>query len=116
MKKFISKNWKNIFLIIGGIFIIVDLFFIITTPANVPQDFLEYGPEVESDIFDGMSNISEEIKDINGSGEIVSDVSNQTGLSPELSKGLLVIGVGLIIIFAISAITDGSGSSDKKKK
>ena len=115
MKKFISKNWKNIFLIIGGILIAIDLIFIITTPATVPQDFLEYGSEVESDIFDGVNNISEDVKNLNNSGELVSDVSNQTGLSPELARGLLIIGVGLIIIFIISALMEGS-SSDKKKK
>lgn len=119
MKKFISKNWKNILMVIGGIFLVIDLFFIITVPATIPQDFKEYGPNVESDVFDGASNITEEIGNVGVSGEsagLVTDVSESTGLSPTIAKALLVFGFLFIIILVISSVVDNPGGGDKKKK
>lgn len=69
MKNFISKNWKNILIIIGVIFIVIDLFYILIIPATIQEDFLEYGPNVEYDIFDGASSITNDIKNIGLSGE-----------------------------------------------
>lgn len=130
MKNFISKNWKNIFIIIGGIFILIDLLTIISTPATIPQDFLEYGPNIESDIFDTVNDTvddtAENIKDGNisdastsESGEsvnIVTNISEKTGIPPELSRGLLFVGAAIIIIVILSSIIEGSGSADKNKK
>ena len=123
MKELISKNWKKILYVITGIFIIVDLFFICTSPATIPQDFLEYGPTVEEDIFDitddttddVANTVVEEIEKPAESGELVGQISEDTGFSPNLVKGLLVFGIALIVILALSNIVDGVGG-DKKKK
>ena len=115
MKNFISKNWKNILITIGGIIIALNLFNKFTTPATIPQDFLEYGPNVEHDIFDTVENIPNEVEDIGSSDDIVDDVSNKTGLPNDLSKGLVVVLAGVFVIFIISAITE-KPSADKKKK
>lgn len=131
MKNFISKNWKRILLIIGGIFIAINLIHIIITPATIPQDFLEYGPDIESDIFDKTNEIAEDVTDINfsstNSGEtsdeelannenpsIVDKVSDSTGMPQNLTKGLLFFGLALAAVMVIAGITDGS--DDKKKK
>ncbi len=124
MKKFISKNWKNIILIIGGIFILIDLLGILTTPATIPQDFLEYGPNVESDIFDKVNDSANEIGNIDVSNDstsgekadLATNISENTGIPPELSRGFLFFGVGFILIVIISCIVEGSGGADKKKK
>lgn len=124
MKKFISKNWKNIILIIGGIFILIDLLGIVTTPATIPQDFLEYGPNIESDIFDKVNDSANELGNIDvsndsNSGEssdLTTSISDKTGIPPELSRGLLIFGVGFVLIVIISSIVEGSGGGDKKKK
>ena len=118
MKNFISKNWKNIFLIIGAIFLALDLIFIITTPATIPEDFLKYGPDIESDIFDSVGNISEDLSDVGASGEtegIINNVSQNTGMSPDLARNLLVFGFVFIILLVLASIVDND-SSDKKKK
>ena len=90
MKNYISKNWKNIFIIIGVAFIVVNLFFKITTPATIPQDFLNYGPDIESDIFDNASSISNGLTEIESSGEIVNNISESTVIPSNLPKGILV--------------------------
>lgn len=117
MKKFISKNWKNIFISIGVIFIVINLLFKIISPATIPQDFLEYGPNIESDIFDSANDISNGITKIEDSGDIVNNVSNSTGLPSNLAKGIVVFAFGFILILIISNLTEGSsGSGGKKKK
>jgi len=118
MKDFISKNWKKIFYIIGGILIAIDLFFLITTPGSIPQDFLKYGPDVESDIFDNTAGITEEVKDLEVSGDnlLPDPVEDNTLASPNLVKGLIIFGIVLIVILAFSATIEGSGSGGKKKK
>ena len=70
MKNFISKNWKNILIAIGVIFIVIDLIYIINIPATIQEDFLEYGPNVEQDIFDGMNNLADEVQIELSSGEV----------------------------------------------
>ena len=115
MKNYISKNWKNIFIIIGVAFIVVNLFFKITTPANIPQDFLNYGPDIESDIFDGANNISNEITEIDESGDIVTNVAETTGIPTNLAKGILIFAFGFILILIISNLTEGSSGGKKKK-
>lgn len=125
MKDFISKNWKKIFYIIGGIIIAIDLFFIITTPGTIPQDFYEYGPNIESDIFDNSmetaDKVTDEIKDIEVSGEenlLPSPVPEDSNLpsNSNLTKGLIIFGIVFIVFFALSGVIDGSGGSGKKKK
>ena len=64
MKNYISKNWKNIFIIIGVFFIAINIVLKITSPATIPQDFLKYGPDIESDIFDNIKKVSDEDLDI----------------------------------------------------
>ena len=124
MKNFISKKWKNILLVIGGIFILLDLLVIITTPATIPQDFLEYGPDVESDVFDNINDSASEIEKIeissgSNSGEtsdLATNISEKTGIPPALSRGFLFFIVAFVIIIIISAVVEGSGGGDKKKK
>lgn len=131
MKKFISKNWKNILLIIGAIFLVIDLFFIITTPATVSEDFLKYGPNIESDIFDATETITGEVNDnINESisqennadkesGEdtgLIDKVSESTGMSPNLAQGLIIFSIALVGLLILSGIMDGSSASKGGKK
>ena len=121
MKNYFNKGWKKVFLIIGIALIVVDLFFIITTPTTITQQYLEYGPNIESDVFDKTGDVTEKIEDSVDdvtSGEdssIVSDVSNETGMSPTLTKSLLFIGGAILIVLAISAVTDSDGGGSKKK-
>jgi len=114
MKNYISKNWKKIFLIIGAIFLVIDLFFIITIPATIPEDFLQYGPNVESDIFDGVDNISD-LDTADKEQELVNNVTQNTGMSPDLARNLLVFGFVFIVLLVLGSIIDKEGGSDKKK-
>lgn len=119
MKNFISKNWKNIFYIIGGILIVIDLFFIATTPASVSQDFLKYGPTVENDIVDSTTEFTENVelpKEDSGDSSLVEDISEGTGIPFDLTKVVIVFAIGLAVLLVLSSIMDGSGDSDKKKK
>lgn len=125
MKKFFGKNWKNILIVIAGIFLAIDLFFIVTTPATVAEDFLKYGPEVEHDIFDATGNFAGEVKDeledssSSGNSEengLVNQMSQSTGVSPDLTKGILFFTVAIIVVLILSNIVDGSSSGGGKKK
>lgn len=127
MKDFVSKNWKKIFYVIGGILIVFDLFLIISTPASIPQDFLKYGPDIESDIFDTSlevsdnieSEVTEKIEEIEPSGDdLVTDlIGDNSNVSPELMKGIMFFGIAFIVLMVLSAVMDGSsGGSAKKKK
>lgn len=125
MKKYFDKVWKKVFLIIGIALISFSLFNIITAETVIKEQFLEYGPEVETDIFDATGEFAGDVEDkvnneLESSGEdsgIVSDVSDSTGLSPDLTKMLLVLGIGVIVILVFSELVEGSsGGSDKKKK
>ena len=127
MKDFISKNWKKIFYVIGGALIVIDLFLISTTPGVIPQDFLKYGPDIESDIFDSSlevtdnieAEVTDKIEETEGSGDdLVSNImGDDASVSPELMKGLMFFGIAFIVIMVLSAVIDGSsGGSAKKKK
>ena len=129
MKDFISKNWKKLFYIIGGIIIAIDLFFIITTPGTIPQDFYDYGPTVESDIFDNSMKKADEATDKITDNIENSEVSNEENLLPspvpedsdipsnsDLTKKLIIFGIIFIVFFALAGIIDGSGGGAKKKK
>ena len=129
MKDFISKNWKKLFYIIGGIIIAIDLFFIITTPGTIPQDFYDYGPTVESDIFDNSMKKADEATDKITDNIENNEVSNEENLLPspvpedsdipsnsDLTKKLIIFGIIFIVFFALAGIIDGSGGGAKKKK
>lgn len=121
MKKYFDKVWKKVFLIVGLVLIGISLFLKITTPTVIKEQYLEYGPEIESDFVDSANKVTGEIeKEIDTSGEdsnLVNDIANKTGFSPELSKLLLIFGAGALVILIFSAVAESSGgSSDKKKK
>lgn len=126
MKSYFNKSWKKVFLVIGIVLIVVDLFFIVTSPTVIPQQYLEYGPSMEGDLFDKADEITDEIgeeidensgnKDSSGEDSgIVSDVSDKTGLPSNVTKILLFFGIGIIVVLALSALLDSEGGSDKKK-
>ncbi len=115
MKNFISKNWKKILYTITGILMVIDLFFIVTSPATISQDFLKYGPDIKGDVIDSSENLTDKIEEPSTSGEIIQQIADDTGFSPDLVKGILIFGIALVLILALSGIIDGS-SSDKKKK
>lgn len=115
MKSFISKNWKRIFYAITGFFIVIDLFFIITSPATISQDFLKYGPDIKADIFDTTETIAEEIDEPSSSGEFITQISDDTGFSPDLVKGLIIFGIIFVIVFALSGTIEGTSAAKKKK-
>ena len=140
MKNFINKNWKNILIIIGVIFLVIDLFYIIVTPATIPQDFYKYGPNIESDIFDSAIDVSDQIGDYIVSGENVNsgeqvdseqnesnnnvsenvsgeqtniscdNTQSNVSVSDKMFKGVVIFGVALVILLLLSALVDGSDS------
>lgn len=129
MKDFISKNWKKLFYIIGGIIIAIDLFFIITTPGTIPQDFYDYGPTVESDIFDNSMKKADEVTDKVTDNIENSELSDEENLLPspvpedsnissnsDLTKKLIIFGIVFVVFFALAGIIDGSSGGAKKKK
>ena len=116
MKNFISKNWKNILIAIGVIFIVIDLIYIIIIPATIQEDFLEYGPNIESDIFDGASTITNELNNVQPSGEMISNVSTTFGIPSDLAKGLIFLVGGILALLVLSAIMDKDSGGAKKKK
>lgn len=116
MKNFIGKNWKKILIVIGSIFLAIDLIFIIITPATIPQDFYEYGPNVENDLFDTTSNIAGGITNElteSGDSEFINNASEDTGISPNNLRTVLIFGALLLGVLILSAIIDGP--DDKKK-
>lgn len=129
MKDFISKNWKKLFYIIGGIIIAIDLFFIITTPGTIPQDFYDYGPTVESDIFDNSLKKADEVTDEVTDNIENSELADEENLLPspvpedsnipsnsDLTKKLIIFGIVFVVFFALAGIIDGSSGGAKKKK
>lgn len=119
MKKFISKNWKKILIIIGAICIIINIGVKIIQDTNVVTGYIENGPVMEEDIFDKIFGVAE---DVTGNVEdnphdIKDDYGEQTGIDSRLFRGMIVVGAIVLGIVIISSLFEGGGDKkDAKKK
>lgn len=104
----------------------VDLLFIIFSPANITKDFLQYGPVIEHDIFSKPAELTgsgdievlpptpSEQENPSGDASLTEQLSEKTGFSPDFVKGLLIFGGIFLVLLLLSGTLDGS-SSEKKK-
>lgn len=119
MKKFISKNWKKILITIGVICIIINLGVKILQDTNVVTGYIENGPVIEEDIFDGISNAADDAVDKveDNPNDIKDEYGEKTGIDTKSFKTMIIAGAIVLGVVIIGSILDGSGDkkSDKKK-
>ncbi len=120
MKSLIGRYWKKILIIIGAIFLAIDLFYVITIPATIPQDYLKYGPDAEKDIFTHTDDLVNDVQsELEQSGNIIDSTTDkivsQTGTTEDIIKPFLILSIGILVLLILSTIIEKAGKSDKKK-
>ena len=106
MKKFLSKYWKRILIIIASIFIILNIVNKCVAPHVLVDEYGVYGPEVEA------STISGEMMN---SSEIMEKVESTSPFPEDMTRLILVLVVGLVGAVIIGEITTKKSSGGKKK-
>ena len=105
MKNFLSKYWKRILILIGSIFIIINIMGKCTAPHSLVQEYAKYGPSIEST--HGKIDV-----DINTS-EIVTKVEENSPFSEDIVKIVLIL-TGLLI--GVTVLSDIANKKPAKKK
>ena len=101
MKSFLSKYWKRILILVGIIFIVINIIGKCTAPHLLIEEFAIHGPSVESNI------------NINAS-EIISEAKAESPLNAEMTKIVIIFASALILACVISDL--GAKKSSGKKK
>lgn len=118
MKKFISKNWKKILIAIGVVCIIINLGVKILQDTNVVTGYVENGPIIEKDIFDGISdaadNAANKVED--NPNDIEDDYGKETGIDSKTFKTMIIAGAIVIGVVIIGSLLDGSDDKKSGKK
>ena len=104
MKKFITNNWKKILIIIGVVFIIMNLITKLTIDKTLLSDYIKYGKDIEKP--DIIGNVS----------EAVSGATTEAPFGSDLIKFIMIL-VGLILLIVIlTSLGDKAAANAKAKK
>ena len=112
MKKFLSNNWRRVIFSIAGLIILINLIFVIFTPKTVIEDFVEYGPDYSADLIDKANDIDTNTEIIDNAS---NRMSNDTGISSNAAKGIIIFAVIALAILILQNIIDGNQAAAKKK-
>lgn len=112
MKKFLTSNWRRVMYSLAGLIILINLIFVIFTPPTVIEDFVDYGPNFSSDLIDRAG-------DIEGDSEVIDNasnrMSNETGISNDAAKGIIIFVILACIVLFLQNMIDGNQAAAKKK-
>ena len=112
MKKFLSSNWKRIIFSIAGIVILINLIFVIFTPATIIPDYIEYGREYEDDLIDKANDVEVNTEILDNAS---NRMSNDTGISNNVTKAIIIFAIlGCVVLF-LQNLIDGNQAAAKKK-
>ena len=113
MKTFVMKNWRNIIFAFSGLAILINLIMVIFTPNNVINDYYKYGPDYSKDIVDSAQSVNVDAKE--ATNDISEEVSNDTGISFDAAKVVVIFAVLICAMLMLQNIMDGNQASGKKK-
>ena len=120
MKKFLSKNWRNIIYFFVVIGVVINLYASITTPATIVKDYAEYGPYVEqrSDAVEIAKEGGEVVKSEskNGVDYLTDYVQEETNADDGTARTFVVAVLVILGVFIISNILDSREPAAAKKK
>lgn len=103
MKKFLSKYWKRILILIAAIFIVINIVSKCVAPHILIDEYAKYGPDVESK--GGIIDTS----------EVIASVENTSPFSDDMVKVLLVLAGGIIVVCIVSDLINKKKAPAKKK-
>lgn len=104
MKKFLSKNWKKILIIIAIIFIILNIVHKVIAPHILVEEYAKYGADVAAaNISIDASNIINDIKE-----------SKPAGIPNDVFRLLIILVVGIFAAVIISDISTKKPAPKKK--
>ena len=106
MKKFLSKYWKRILILIASIFIIINIVSKCVAPHVLVDEFGVYGPDVESAVKSG---------EIINATDIVDKAQDSSPFPEDVTRLILVFIVGIVGALVIGEITTKKSSGGKKK-
>ena len=107
MKKLLSKYWKNILMIIGAIFIIINIANKCMAPHTLISEVAKYGPDIQSS--GGVANIIDKMPNTNlDTGSVGSSIMNG-----EMMKICIITAVALV---GVSILGDLANKKAAKKK
>ncbi len=118
MKKFISKNWKKILITIGVVCIIINLGVKILQDTNVVTGYIENGPVIEKDIFDNITDTTEDAVDKveDNPNDIEDEYGKETGIDSKSFKTMIVAGAIVLGVVILGSLLDGDDKKPAKKK
>lgn len=102
MKTFITNHWKNILVIIGGIFILANVFGKIIAPKSLISDYIKYGKDLEKI----PSNIAGQVSGSINMGTMPFDAG-----MVKLIVTLMALILGILLI---TSLAEGKSSAKKK--
>ena len=117
MKKFLSKNWKNILILIAGVFIVINVISKCMAPRTLVNEFGKYGPDIERKNYFASGSIKSGDSMISGENGILLDNVGavSSSLNGEMVKIALFIACGLLVAVVLTELGNKKPSSGKKK-
>lgn len=103
MKNFITNNWKKILIIIGGIFIAINVFSKIVTEKSLLTDYIKYGKDIE------------QVEIISGDIEDVVEVP-ESPFNEDMMKIIFILGAGILLVVFVTSLADKAAADAKAKK
>lgn len=103
MKKFITNNWKKILIIIGAVFIVINLITKLTVDKTLLSDYIKYGKDIEKPEI--IENVS----------ETVTNAASKLPLETELIKIIMIAGGVILLIIILTSLGDRAAAKAKKK-
>ena len=103
MKNFITNNWKKILIIIGGIFIAINVLSKVVTEKSLLTDYIKYGKDIE------------QVEIISGDIEDVVEVP-ESPFNEDMMKVIMILGAGILLVVFVTSLADKAATGAKAKK
>lgn len=119
MKKWLVKNWKKIFIVLGVVALIIIAYPKVVLQPTVVKDYVNSDINIKSDVFDGIKETTEDVtnKVENSNKEAEEDVGVEVKEADNASKSwIVVIVIAFVALLILDLILQGGSSKSEKKK
>ncbi len=119
MKKWLVKNWKKIFIVLGIVALLIIAYPKIVLEPTVVKDYVNSDINIESDVFDGIKGTTEDVtnKVENSNKDAEEDIGVEVKEADKSSKTwIVVVVIAFVALLVLDLILQGGSSKSDKKK
>lgn len=119
MKKWLVKNWKKIFIVLGVIALIIIAYPKVVLQPTVIEDYVNSDINIKSDVFDGIKETTEDVTNkVESSNKgAEEDIGVEVKEADNSSKTWIVmIVIAFVALLVLDLILQGGSSKSEKKK